>query len=132
MQVESPAVTTKAAEDPNDISPHRRVEPQSWLSHGSSGVAGLLPFRKAPRVVEEAHNWLGHIDRRTPVASLLLEQQQMLTVAKATMIRPKISILDEATSSLHEAEKASAVALELHHGEIPGFGSTAVLSSNKR
>ena len=68
--------------------------------------AGLLSLKKAQRIAEETLAKLGqvHIDPRAPVSQLPLDQQQMVEIAKATMIRPKILILDEATSSLGRAE----------------------------
>jgi ribose transport system ATP-binding protein len=68
--------------------------------------AGLLSLKKAQSIAEEALAKLGlvHIDPRAPVSQLPLDQQQMVEIAKATMIRPKILILDEATSSLGRAE----------------------------
>ena len=68
--------------------------------------AGLLSLKKAQRIAEETLAKLGlvHIDPRVPVSQLPLDQQQMVEIAKATMIRPKILILDEATSSLGRAE----------------------------
>ena len=68
--------------------------------------AGLLSLKKAQRIAEETLAKLGlvHIDPRVPVSHLPLDQQQMVEIAKATMIRPKILILDEATSSLGRAE----------------------------
>jgi ribose transport system ATP-binding protein len=68
--------------------------------------AGLVSLRKAYVIAAEALEGLalGYIDPRAPVSSLPLDQQQMLEIAKATMIRPKILILDEATSSLGGAE----------------------------
>ena len=38
------------------------------------------------------------------MAELPLDHQQMIEIAKATMVRPKILVLDEATSSLGSAE----------------------------
>ena len=68
--------------------------------------AGLLSLKKAQRIAEETLAKLGQvdIDPRAPVSQLPLDQQQMVEIAKATMIRPKILILDEATSSLGRAE----------------------------
>jgi ribose transport system ATP-binding protein len=68
--------------------------------------AGLVSLRKAYAIAEEALEGLalGYIDPRAPVASLPLDQQQMLEIVKATMTRPKILVLDEATSSLGGAE----------------------------
>jgi ribose transport system ATP-binding protein len=68
--------------------------------------AGLISLKKAQSIAEEALARLGlvHIDPRVPVSQLPLDQQQMVEIAKATMITPKILILDEATSSLGRAE----------------------------
>ena len=68
--------------------------------------AGLVSFRRARRIAEEALAKLGleHIDPRSPVAHLPLDQRQMVEITKASMQRPRILILDEATSSLGAAE----------------------------
>jgi ribose transport system ATP-binding protein len=68
--------------------------------------AGLLSLKKAHDIADESLEGLGllHIDPRVPVSQLPLDQQQMVEIAKATMTRPKILILDEATSSLGRAE----------------------------
>ena len=47
---------------------------------------------------------LDHIDPRAPAGALPLDQRQMIEIAKATMVRPRILVLDEATSSLGTAE----------------------------
>jgi ribose transport system ATP-binding protein len=67
---------------------------------------GLLSLRRAERIAEEALAKLGllNIDLRAPVGELPLDQQQLVEIAKATMTRPRILILDEATSSLSGAE----------------------------
>ena len=68
--------------------------------------AGLVSVARAKTLAEEALAKLGlvDIDPRVPVAHLPLDQQQMVEIAKATMARPQILILDEATSSLGVAE----------------------------
>ena len=75
--------------------------------------AGLVSFRKARRIAEEALAKLGleHIDPRSPVAHLPLDQRQMVEITKASMRRPRILILDEATSSLGSAEVERLFAL---------------------
>jgi ribose transport system ATP-binding protein len=68
--------------------------------------AGLVSFRRARRIAEAALAKLGldHIDPRLPVSRLPLDQRQMVEITKASMQRPEILILDEATSSLGAAE----------------------------
>jgi ribose transport system ATP-binding protein len=75
--------------------------------------AGLVSFRKARRIAEEALAKLGleHIDPRSPVAHLPLDQRQMVEITKASMQRPQMLILDEATSSLGGAEVERLFAL---------------------
>ncbi len=68
--------------------------------------AGMLSIARAQRIAREALTrlGLGHIDPSAQVNQLPLDQQQMVEIVKATMVRPKILILDEATSSLGRAE----------------------------
>lgn len=44
------------------------------------------------------------VDARAPVESLSLEQRQLLEIARALMIQPRVLILDEPTSALHARE----------------------------
>ncbi len=66
----------------------------------------LLSIQRAGQIAEAALARLGltHIDPRATVSSLPLDQRQMVEITKATMTRPQILILDEATSSLNRAE----------------------------
>jgi len=68
--------------------------------------AGIISMARANRLAEEALAalGLGYIDPRSPVRGLPLDQQQMIEIAKATMVRPRVLVLDEATSSLGGAE----------------------------
>jgi monosaccharide-transporting ATPase len=47
---------------------------------------------------------LGHLDPRTPLASLSLALQQLVAISRATVIDAKVLILDEPTSSLDADE----------------------------
>ena len=85
--------------------------PQLSVAHNLSLArlprrGGLVSLRRARRFAEEVLAGLGldRIDPRATVAKLSLDQQQMLEVAKATVVRPRMLILDEATSSLGSAE----------------------------
>lgn len=68
--------------------------------------AGLFSLDRAEEIAEAALARLGllDIDPRAPVSTLPLDQRQMVEIAKATVARPRILILDEATSSLADAE----------------------------
>jgi len=74
---------------------------------------GLVSLRRAESIAADAlaRLGLGTIDPRVPVSSLALDQQQMVEIAKATMSEPRILILDEATSSLGDAEVQRLFAL---------------------
>jgi len=67
---------------------------------------GLLSLDRAEEIAERALDKLGltHIDPRAAVSGLPLDQRQMVEIAKATIAESRILILDEATSSLANAE----------------------------
>ena len=71
---------------------------------------------------------LTDIDPRAPVAELPLDKRQMIEIAKATMVRPKILILDEATSSLGSAEVDRL--FDLVRG-LRSLGTTVVLITHR-
>lgn len=91
---------------------------------------GLFSYNRAEAVAEEALARLGlvDIDPRAPVASLSLDQRQMVEIAKATMSRPRLLILDEATSSLADAEVSRL--FELVRG-LRDRGTTVVVITHR-
>ncbi len=66
----------------------------------------IISMRRANRAAEQvlADFGLDYIEPRAPVSALPLDQRQMIEIAKSTMVRPRILVLDEATSSLGTAE----------------------------
>ncbi len=68
----------------------------------------LGPFMARNRMWEQARPVLQElglrVEARTPVEALSLEQRQLLEIARALMIRPRVLILDEPTSALHPRE----------------------------
>lgn len=60
------------------------------------------------------------IDPRTLVETLSLEQRQLLEIARALMIRPRVLILDEPTSALHahETERLHQVLRTLRQRQV--------------
>jgi ABC-type sugar transport system ATPase subunit len=60
------------------------------------------------------------LDPRTPVEFLSLEQRQLLEIARALMIRPRVLILDEPTSALHahETERLHEVLRTLRQRQV--------------
>jgi ribose transport system ATP-binding protein len=66
----------------------------------------LISMGSANRAADQvlANFGLEDIDPRAPVGALPLDQRQMIEIAKATLVRPRILVLDEATSSLGTAE----------------------------
>jgi ribose transport system ATP-binding protein len=65
-------------------------------------VGGLVDRRAARRRTKEVFDELGivDIDPRTPAGTLALAQQQIVEIAKVIARKPKLLILDEATSTL--------------------------------
>ncbi|HET8845484.1 MAG TPA: sugar ABC transporter ATP-binding protein, partial [Ktedonobacteraceae bacterium] len=81
-------------------------------------LANLFPMREIRRgpLVSRARMWeqaepvlrdLGlNVDPALPVEALSLEQRQLLEIARALMVQPRVLILDEPTSALHAHETA--------------------------
>jgi ABC-type sugar transport system ATPase subunit len=82
------------------------------------------PFVARGRIWEQARpvfQELGlEVDPDAPVETLKLEQRQLLEIARALMIRPRVLILDEPTSALHarETERLHEVLRVLRQREV--------------
>jgi ABC-type sugar transport system ATPase subunit len=74
-------------------------------------------FQQAQPVLEE----LGlDVDLHASIESLTLEQRQLLEIARALMVQPRVLILDEPTSALHahETERLHQVLRALRQREV--------------
>lgn len=80
-------------------------------------VARRRMWERARPVFEELDL---ELDPRTPVELLTLEQRQLLEIARALMIRPRVLILDEPTSALHahETERLHEVLRTLRQRQV--------------
>jgi len=82
------------------------------------------PFVVRARMMEQAGPVLRElgldVDPAAPVESLSLEQRQLLEIARALMVRPRVLILDEPTSALHAGET------ERLHGVLRALRQRAV------
>ena len=82
------------------------------------------PFITRARMAAQAEPVLRelglHVDLRAPVEALSLEQRQLVEIARARMIHPRVLILDEPTSALHarETERLHEVLRALRRREV--------------
>lgn len=115
VQVEGKSLVASSPEDVRNVGiavvyQELSLFPQLSVAHNllitrPGNRRGFFSLRRANRTAEGVLEDLGldDIDPRSPVADLPLDRQQMVEIAKATMLRPKILVLDEATSSLGRA-----------------------------
>lgn len=68
--------------------------------------AGLLAMRAMRRRAAESLATVGlHLDPQTKVGDLSQSDKQRLAIARATLFRPRVLVLDEPTSALQPSEK---------------------------
>jgi ribose transport system ATP-binding protein len=93
-------------------------------------TAGLVSLRKSNRIAERVLAELGivDIDPKSPVSELALDKRQMIEIVRATLVTPKILVLDEATSSLGRAEVDRLFAL-VH--KLIDLGSTVLVITHR-
>lgn len=86
------------------LAQHLTVEENITLGIEHRGFLGMVKRRTAE--VKEALEWLGqeNIHPDTPVNKLSLGKQQLLEIARAIILKAKVVIMDEPTSSLTAAD----------------------------
>lgn len=79
-----------------------------FLGDYLAGPSGMINRRKMSERSKLALDTvgLGHLDPNTHVRELSAGEQQLIEIAKAIVVRPKLLILDEPTSSLTPVESA--------------------------
>lgn len=86
------------------LAQHLTVEENITLGMEHTGFMGMV--RRRTSEVREALDWLGqgNIDPDTPVNQLSLGKQQLIEIARAIILKAKVVIMDEPTSSLTAAD----------------------------
>ncbi|WP_402461532.1 sugar ABC transporter ATP-binding protein [Isoptericola aurantiacus] len=89
------------------LSPHLSVAENIMIGHEERGRFGIRWARNRERA-STALATLGieDVDPRTPVEELSPATKQLVAVARAIVLEPRVLVLDEPTSSLDEAEAA--------------------------
>jgi monosaccharide-transporting ATPase len=87
------------------LSPHLSVAENIMIGHEVRGRFGIRWARNRERAAAAlATLGIEDVDPRAPLASLPPAAKQLVAVARAIVLQPRVLVLDEPTSSLDEAE----------------------------
>ncbi|ANC31021.1 sugar ABC transporter ATP-binding protein [Isoptericola dokdonensis] len=87
------------------LSPHLSVAENIMIGHEVRGRFGIRWARNRERAAAAlATLGIEDVDPRAPLASLPPATKQLVAVARAIVLQPRVLVLDEPTSSLDEAE----------------------------
>lgn len=90
------------------LAPHLSVEENILLGEEPSVFGWLKCAQRrdaARRALEQLQH--EHIPLDAPVSSLTIAEQQIVEIARSLVVRPRVLIMDEPTSSLTQADKES-------------------------
>lgn len=110
------------------VNPHQTVAENIFMGRWPTHL-GLVPGRGLNRAAEQLLERVGlDCSPRTPVRQLPLGKRQLVEIAKALVVNPKLLILDEATSALDDEQVDRIFGLVR---ELRSAGTTTILVTHR-